>query len=260
MKTVAMTKEGDFAISVATEAGRRIARDFKPQIRTQMKRDGTPVTDTDKEVNAFVIREISKSFPEHDILAEEGSKITKHNAYRWVCDPIDGTVSFSHSCPTFAFSLALLKEGMPVVGVAYDPMQDRLFFAEKGNGATLNGARIQVSEENKIRGAVVGISAWNGAQFSLEPLSQRLMDRGAAVLRLGSIVYMGALVSCGEFAASVHPARMSYDSAALKLIVEEANGKVTDIFGKDQRYGGRIRGCIMSNRALHNTIEKLFRQ
>lgn len=260
MKTVALTKEGDFAVGVAKEAGKIIATGFMPKIRTETKRDGTPVTGTDRKVNAFVIREVSRKFPEHEILAEEGSKITKRSTYRWVCDPIDGTIAFSHGCPTFAFSLALLKNRMPIVGVVYDPMQERLFFAEKGNGATLNGARIHVSGENKLKGAVIGISAWNGARFSLEPLSGRLMDRGAAVLRLGSIAYMGALVSCGEFAASVHPARMSYDSAALKLIIDEAGGKVTSIFGKEQKYGGKIMGCIMSNGALHSAIEKLVRR
>lgn len=253
----------DFAIQIAKEAGKMIKEDFALSMQRRLKPDDeTYVTDTDKKINKMVIGLVRKEYPAHDIISEEGSHIANRSANRWVCDPVDGTISFSHGVPICAFSLALVVEGMPHIGVVYDPFGDRMFHAEIGKGAFLDGKRIKVSRESRLRNSVVGFSHWKNPQFNLAPLYENLTDNsiGANVLVLGSITYMGALVSCGEFAANVHAARLPYDSAALKVIIEEAGGKVTDLFGIDQRYDGLIRGCIMSNGVVHQELVGLVRQ
>ena len=251
-----LTAKKDFATEIAKQAGSMIRADFKIGCKTKLKEDDTPVTDTDKRINALVIEEVKKRFPREDVLSEEGSYIKNRNGNIWVCDPLDGTRVFSHGIPTSVFSLAFLRDGRPQVGVVYDPFNDRIFSAEIGKGAFLNGEEIRVSGDKKLRNTTIGISSFKGAQFNLVPLIDKLLSKEvwANVLQLGSITYQGAMVSCGEFSASVHPARMSWDSAALKVIVEEAGGKVTNLFGAEQRYDGKIKGCVFSNGKVHDQI------
>lgn len=254
------SKAKDFAVDVAKEAGSVIRSEFRLGMKRSLKSDKSFVTESDIKINSMVIRAVKKEFPNHDIFAEEGSSLGNKSGYTWVCDPIDGTIAFSHGVPTSAFSLALVKDGKPIIGVVYDPFMDRMYSAQTGKGSFLNGERIRVSNERKLKGSIVALSHWNGAQFDLSKLYERLIDSGASVLKLGSIVYGGALVSVGEFSASVHPAKASYDSAALKVIIDEAKGKVTDIFGDNQRYDGKINGAIMSNGLVHAQLVKLVRK
>src|SRR3990167_6073867 len=134
----------DFAINLAYKAGERMRKDFTLGMKKEWKKDKTPVTVTDTVINRMVIDAIEKEYPSHSILGEEENKM-KESEYVWVCDPIDGTVPFAHGFPIFAFSLALVKNGAPILGVIYDPMLDRLVYAEKGKGAFLNSKPIKVS-------------------------------------------------------------------------------------------------------------------
>jgi len=252
-------RELGFAMEIARGAGAIIRTDFKKGVEGRLKRDGTPISDTDKMINDMVITNIRGAFPTHDVMAEEGSYLGNKSDYRWFCDPIDGTIAFLHGCPTSVFELGLVVKRRARIGVVYDPFRDRMYYAELGKGAFLNGDKIQVSADKKLDGSVIGLSYWRNAQFNMPLLYQKLVSRdvGANVLMLGSIAYMGALVSCGELSANIHPARAPYDSAGLKVIIEEAGGRVTDIFGDEQRYSRRIKGCMMSNGILHPELVKL---
>ena len=95
--------------------------------------------------------------------------------------------------------------------------------------------------------------------MQLAALYIELVDRGASVLMLGSIAQMGALVASGELSASLHPARMPYDTAAAKVIVTEAGGRVTSLSGTSQSYDGPIEGAILSNRLLHDKLVEIVR-
>ncbi len=249
-----------FATAFAVKAGNEIKKDIRLGINSKRKSDGSPITESDKKINKMLIEAIRKEFPTHDIMAEEGSYLKNKSEYRWVCDPIDGTIVFSHGVPTCAFSISLVKQGIPILGVVRDPFMDRTYGAILGNESYLNSEKISVSNDYNIKGAVIGLSYWNGAQRSLSKLHSKLVDAGAAVLMLGSIVYMGAMVASGELAASIHPARFPYDSAALKVIVSEAGGTVTSLDGKDQRYDRKINGAVMSNGKLHESIIDMIRK
>lgn len=250
----------DFAVQLARDAGSIIKSEFRFGIEKKMKPDHTVVTPIDIKVNDMVVKAIRREFPKHDVVAEEGSYLGNRGNYTWVCDPIDGTIDYSHGVPNSAFSLSLTYNGQPFVGVVYDPFMDRMYTAIIRRGAFFNGTTMQVSKNYRLQSAVVGLSYWKGAQAGLSALHERLIDAGASVLMLGSITYMGALVAVGEFSASIHPARKAYDSSALKLIVEEAGGKVTDLYGHEPKgWDGRIRGAIMSNGVLHEKLADLLR-
>lgn len=249
-----------FAKQVARKAGKMILKNFSMGMKKSWKGDNTPLTVTDVAVNTLLLRSVRKAYPTHEILAEEGSHHPGKADFVWVCDPIDGTVPFSHGIPTCVFSLALVYKGKPILGVVFDPFQERMFTAELHKGAYLNGKRIRVSKNGKIEKALIGVLHWNAAKYDLRPLIDALDRKNAILMSVWSITYMGALVANGEFSATIFQGHKSHDTAALKVIVEEAGGRVTSLYGKEQRYDQDIVGHIISNQALHPTLERLCRQ
>ena len=127
----------EFAKHVAFYAGDLMKKNFNNDIKIEYKEDRTPVTEIDKNINHYLITQVKKHFPYHDVLGEEESYING-NDFKWVCDPIDGTSMFTRGIPVSVFSLALVYNGEPIVGVVYDPYQDKMYSAIKGSGAYCN--------------------------------------------------------------------------------------------------------------------------
>ncbi|KXK26935.1 MAG: Inositol-1-monophosphatase [candidate division WS6 bacterium OLB20] len=149
------------AIEIARMAGTVMKELQSVEIHTDWKADGTPLTEADTRINRMVIEEISRRFPDHGVLGEEESSETDRE-FVWVCDPIDGTIPYSHGLTISTFSLALVRNGMPVTGVVFDPFQDRLYAAEKDAGTTANGVKVQVNNRTTLKDAVVSI---NGPEY-----------------------------------------------------------------------------------------------
>lgn len=264
MKRTSLVNHKNFAIELAKKSGNIIRDNFLLGMRKEWKADNSPLTETDTTINDLVVESINNVFPGHNVLAEEGDSFSGASEYVWVCDPLDGTIPFSHGIPTCVFSLALTHQGESILGVVYDPFMDRMFIAEKGGGAFLNGKRISVSRNASIKNALFAVSLGK-AQCDFLPLVKALRNEHARVINVGSITYMGSLVACGEFSATVFQGvklleTKPHDTAALKVIVEEAGGRVTDIFGNEQRYDQDIRGHLVSNGVLHETLLKLIRE
>lgn len=248
-----------FAVDLAKKAGEMIRNDFQKEIVREWKADDTPITDTDRKVNQLVIDEVEKRFPTHAILSEEGS-IPKESEYAWVCDPIDGTVPFSHKYPTSVFSLAFTKQGESLLGVIYDPYMERLLTAQKGEGAYCNKERIVVSEARDLTNVVVDIEAGREKfLYDISELYSVLLKRNCIAVSLRSCVYGGMLTALGEFGGMVGVPLWPWDGAAVKIIVEEAGGKVTDLFGNEQKYNEKIKGVIASNGRLHDALTALVK-
>lgn len=244
-----------FAEELAREAGALMRERFVRGMKKEWKGDGTPLTVTDTEVNALVLARIADAFPGHGVLSEEGSA-PSGSEWTWVCDPIDGTVPFSHGYPSFTFSLALTHDGVPVLGVVYDPMADRLYAAESGKGATVNGMQLTVSANAALSSeSVIGL---DGAS-RLPGLFDALKWRGHRVVAMDATVYSSMLVASGEFCAEVYGSRKAWDAAAVKVIVEEAGGKVTSLTGADQRYDRPIDGFLASGAGVHAELLELVR-
>jgi inositol-phosphate phosphatase / L-galactose 1-phosphate phosphatase / histidinol-phosphatase len=111
-----------FAIKIAKEAGDIMRAHFSLGMKKEWKEDNSPLTITDTAINELVIQKVKESFPEHGVLGEEASLETTDATHIWVVDPVDGTIPFSHGVPTFAFSLALVVDGVPQLGVVFDVM------------------------------------------------------------------------------------------------------------------------------------------
>jgi myo-inositol-1(or 4)-monophosphatase len=250
-------EELKFAKKLALEAG-EIMRSYAKEkiLATEIKEDETIVTQADKEINSLVIKRVQSKYPSHSIDGEEGS-FTQETDHVWVCDPIDGTNPFAMGLQVSIFSLALVIDGEPAVGVIYDPFGDKLYYAQTGSGAFMNDEIISVSKNGFGAKARMNFDWWPEAEYDiLTPLQKLSKDENVYLLSPGSTTHMAALVARGEFIASIFPGTKgkNVDIAAAKVIVEGAGGRVTDLFGNEQRYDVDIKGAIVSNGVVHDEI------
>ncbi len=255
--TVAMTDYKEFAEDIARQAGKIIKDSFKLGIEKQIKEDTSFVTEADLAINALVLAEIAKRFPTHSVLSEEGSNLIHESEYVWVCDPLDGTKAFAHGLPFGCFSLALVKDGEVLLGVINDPLSDRLYSAQKGMGATLNGSLVSVSTMDTFGNALVNCDVTHRGKYDIVPLINEFFSMHSSVFRLSACIYASSLVAAGQFVASIYCMTSAHDAAAIKIIVEEAGGKVTDMHGREQRYDRAIDGLLVSNGVLHDELVAL---
>ena len=140
------------------KASRSLIRDFGEieNLQVSTKGPGDFVTSADKRTEKILIEELQKAHPEYGIITEETGIINKSNTKnRWIIDPIDGTMNFLNSIPHFAISIGYEEDGDIKCGVIFNPITNEMFCAEKGNGAYLNNSRIRVSNQNKIKDALI---------------------------------------------------------------------------------------------------------
>ncbi len=246
--------------NIATNAGTIISNLFVPGggIARQVKDDATPFTEADTSVNRLVIEAVRKISTYVDIIGEEENART-NSPWQITCDPIDGTFPYTWGMPVSTFMIGLIYICVPVMGVIYDPFQHQMYSAERGKGAFANGVPIHVSQIAKRRGKempVVGYASWPGCSFNILDVCKRLEAAGVMTVNFCSIGYLEAAVATGELAATIFPGKKYHDTAPGHPIVEEAGGKVTDIFGRPISYGGssEIEGHIMSNGKIHDLI------
>lgn len=251
-------KELEVAKQLAKEAGKIMLGYFNSAAADPtVKTDRTIVTKADTEINSKVIEVLTEETPGYSIWGEEESLIIDAAKYTWVCDPVDGTMPFSKAIPISTFSLALVNEnGESVVGVVYDPFQDRLFEAVKGSGAFLNGENISVSDKANLDGAYIDEELWinEEEEITFDNPKDAFNKAGAKITTQCSAVIMGCFVAKGAYEALIFGQGKPEDIAALAVIVTEAGGKVTDLFGNPQRYDTNIRGAVVSNGKIHDAI------
>jgi len=249
----------EFAKGLAKEAGTIQLRYFRSDdIATQWKNDQTPLTIADTTINSMVIRRVKETYPEHGVLGEEES-FGRDRKMLWVCDPVDGTMPFSIGVPVSTCSLALGEDGVPIVGIVFDPFQDRLWEATTGSKTLMNGKIVHVNTGG-IRNAYIGDDVWaasnlpNEFLYQLPGVRDDLLDRGAKPITYSAAIISCALISSGQFTGEIFAVKKPEDIAAIKLIVENAGGKVTDLDGNNQRYDGWINGAIVSNGVIHDEL------
>ncbi|MFA6098422.1 MAG: inositol monophosphatase [Patescibacteria group bacterium] len=247
-----------FSLSLAEQAGKIISQHFNTKHEIEIKHDESPVTIVDKTVNLLVLNSIKKEFPNHGFIGEEGGSFSEKAEYVWICDPLDGTIPFSAGMTVCCFTLALLRNGQPILGVIYNPFTDRLYFAEKNKGAFLNDEQIHVSKVAAISRNLIGICVWNNSTYDLTGTVTKLISLGMN-MQTGSTSYLGALVASGEAVANIFPHNTPWDIAAQKIIIEEAGGKVTDMFGNDQKYDGPTKGGLISNGIIHDKLIEIIK-
>ena len=200
------------------------------------------------------------AFPSYSIVAEEGGGQQTSSEYTWYVDPLDGTTNFAHGFPVYNVSIGLQKGSELVAGIVYDPTRDEMFSAERGSGAFLNGEKISVSKTATLENALVatGFPSRRRHQnvnvhfyYQLAMLTHGVRRAGAAAIDL-------AYVACGRSDAFWEFGLNPWDMAAGIVLLEEAGGKTTDMFGKSA--GVRSPHLLTSNGVLHAEITELFAQ
>ncbi|MEE8425843.1 MAG: inositol monophosphatase family protein [Woeseiaceae bacterium] len=220
------------------------------------KADMTPVTQADLECEQAIRRTILERFPEHGFYGEETGRTKEDAEYQWLVDPIDGTKAFIRQYPFFSTQIALMRDREIVLGVSCGTMMDELAWAEKGQGAWLNGRRLAVSTVDDPDRAAV--STGNLKSLAKSDGWSRLAAIVASADRIRGYgdFYHYHLLAAGKIEAVIESDVNILDIAALSIIVIEAGGKFTDLNGKAVNLD--TRSVLAANSLLHDSyLQKL---
>ena len=210
-------------IKACEKASKVIIRDFGELENLQVSKKGPKdfVTKTDKRVEKILIEELTKSKKNYSFITEETGKIINNDENTfWIIDPIDGTTNFLHGVPHFAISIALQQDDEIIIGLIFDPIKNEIFYAEKNSGSFLNNSRSRVSNKTNLDECL--FASDNEGIKSIYP-KLNIRNTGCAALDL-------AYVGCGRLDGYFHNKINLWDIAAGKIIIEEAGGKVNNIY------------------------------
>ena len=262
-------KELETAVSLARSAGRTILEHYAVEIIAEEKFGidnlSEPVTAADRAASRIIVDGLLSSFPDDGILSEEEVDSPHHRLSRprvWVVDPIDGTWGFVKRDGDFAVQIGLAVDGEPVLGVVYAPLTDKLYFASQDGGAFLSaaggvGERLTVSDVTDFSAMCIAISR-NHPNPRMQQLNRHFgfaseLKRGGIGIKVGLIVER----QCDVY-INLSPRSKFWDTCGPQAIMEEAGGKLTDIFGERIRYDiGDVQnynGIVASSEAAHSLI------
>jgi len=241
----------------ATEAGADELMRFFNGTFTISNKEGVNnlVTEADHAADKAIQAVIKKAFPEHGIVSEETAEKITASEFKWIVDPIDGTVNFANGIPICCVSIGLEQNGRMIMGAVYNPIFKEFYFAERGQGATLNDKKITVSNKTEVlRSCLVTGFPYTYLDQPNGPLQvfERLIRKGIPVRRLGSAAIDLCWVAAGRFDGFYEHQLNAWDSAAGFIIVEEAGGKVTDL--KGDTYSPYQPGIIATNGIIHEEL------
>ena len=251
--------------AAALKAGRGLKRDFGEvsQLQVSVKGPGDFVSAADRKSEKVIFEELSKARPGYSFLMEESGTVQgTDTSHRWIIDPLDGTTNFLHGVPIFNISIALEREGQIVAGLVYNPANDDMFVAEKGQGAWLNNRRLRVAARHNLAEALIGCGIPVLGRASAHPRFKvelsAVMAHVANVRRYGAAALDLCFVAAGQLDAYWERGLNAWDIAAGSIIVREAGGFVTDLDnGPDYLAKGTI--CC-GNETMHKAILGLVRE
>ncbi len=248
--------------NAAQKAARRLLRDFAEveQLQVSVKGPGDFVSQADMRSEQILRDELSKARPGYAFLLEEsGAQGSANWSWRWVVDPLDGTTNYLHGIPHWAISIALEKRtdtGSEIVaGLVYNPVNDEMFWGEKGIGAYLNERRLRVSGRREIKDSLFA----TGIPFAAVSASRRLafartlgvlMPQVAGIRRFGAAALDLAWVAAGRYDGYWELGPKLWDVAAGLVIVREAGGYVTNAAGGELALTDSV-DVVAANPHLH---------
>jgi len=282
-----MTEILEFALDTARRAGRLLCEFANRQHTINHKSTVIDlVTEADLASERLIVAAIRARFPDHTILSEEGlgdltaahghhnwrdwqSQSSRHSRQEqaaqgalllWLVDPLDGTVNYAHGYPIWGVSLALAEAGKVVTAVVYDPLRDEIFWAERGQGAWLDGrgnrgARLHVSKAASLQEALLATGfPYQRALQADNNLTEfnAVMPRVQGVRRAGAAVLDLAHLAAGWLDGYWEKYLQPWDWAAGWLLTEEAGGKVTTLDG--QPWSLQEKSMAASNGLLHEEL------
>jgi histidinol-phosphatase len=252
-----MDRHLEVAIAAARAAGEIARRYFRTDLAVETKADRSPVTEADRACERRIIGLLREGFPDYGFCGEEMGEQTGTTSKRWIIDPIDGTKSFVRGIPFFATLIALEEEGEVTAGVVHAPATGELLYARKGQGAfDETGKRLRVSEVSTLSAAMVsfgGLKIFRRAGYW--PAIERIIDATGRQRGYGDYLGSSAVIR-GWSEAMIELDVKPWDLGPLKILVEEAGGKLTDVAGRPTIYGG---SAVVSNGRVHDELVEILR-
>jgi 3'(2'), 5'-bisphosphate nucleotidase len=264
-----MKKELENAKELAVRAGGLLLKHYAGVPAIGWKKPGDPVTAADRAAGEFLVRELKRLFPDDGILSEEESddRARLNKARVWIIDPMDGTREFIDRLGEFAVMIGLAVDGIARLGVVYQPVTRKLYYAISGLGAFLEQRNVRrqlrVSPETDPSRMSIALSRSHNSSH-VEFIRGRLGIEGA--IRSGSVGLKVGLICEGHAHIYLHPGSRTYqwDTCAPEIILREAGGRMTDAYGAQLRYNKpelrNLRGVIASNGTIHDRIVEVMEE
>ena len=245
----------DVMIEAARAGGEVALAHFRRGVEATVKADGSPVTDADREAERAIVEPLRRAFPDHGILGEESGAAGARER-RFIVDPIDGTRNFVARLPFWAVLLALEEAGTITAGVVVEPVTGRLWTARRGRGAFANGERLRVSTVAALGDAALIHASLNVLRRDgLWDGFVRLVDATGRQRGFGDYLCYTTLAE-GRAELAVATRVEVWDLAPMKVLLEEAGGRLTDVTGADTLEGGT---ALASNGVLHEPALRVMR-
>jgi len=246
------------AMEISLVAGKILLKGFNSSSKEISYKSRTDlVTNFDFESEKYICGAITDKFPEHSIIAEEGSSREGSSKFRWYIDPLDATNNFAHGIPFFCVSIGVFSTETDSMycGVVYDPVHDEMFHAIRGHGAFCNGAPIRVSQNSDIGTSLLA----TGFPYCKDDMENnnlknfnKFLPHVQGVRRLGSAALDLCYLACGRIDGYWEPMLKPWDMAAGSLIAEEAGGKVTAFNGGT--FNPEFPEILASNGKIHDRM------
>lgn len=266
-----LQRELQAAIDAALLAGKTILKHYAGEFEAEEKigadNYSEPVTIADREASRIIVDRLAVDFPDDGILSEEEIDDTELRISKrrvWIIDPIDGTAGFVKKDGDFGVQIGLAQEGVPVLGVVYLPFHDKLSYAVKGEGSFSSKDR---SEPERMKTSDVStLSEMRLAMSRNHPSSrmERVIEHFGfeGIVRRGSVGLKIGLIADRTCDIYIHPGPRTkiWDTCAPQIILEEAGGRFTDIFGQEIRYDRadlqNHNGILATNGSTHEAVVK----
>jgi myo-inositol-1(or 4)-monophosphatase len=251
----------DVARDAAIRAGALLCARYAAPQTASFKSDIVDlVTDADRDAERLIVETLRGAFPDHGVVAEESGVVPGTGPYRWYVDPLDGTTNFAHGHPHFAVSVALACRQDLLVGVVHDPLRGETFAARRGAGARLGERPIHVSPVATLDAALLATGfPYDRRRHAAYYLAfvQAALERTQGVRRAGSAALDLCWVACGRLDGFWEWKLRPWDTAAGRLIVEEAGGVVSDLAGHTPALDSAE--IVASNGRLHEELVAMLR-
>jgi myo-inositol-1(or 4)-monophosphatase len=259
-----MTKNLQFIINLTKKAGKIALENINKQIKVKKKGIGDASTDIDIKIENFLITNIKKKFPNHNIICEEEKNINNQSDYTWTIDPIDGTKYFLKGIKFFSTSIALWHNDKPIIGVVYNPGANDCYWAEEKRGSLLNGRKLTVSTTSKLSRALINIDF---QEKKCDEEEKKLLEK--RLINIHRNFYRVRAYGCGSLALcflaqgyldvyfDITGNQPIVDSGGGMIVAKEAGAKITNLEGKYP--GVNTSHLVVTNGRIHNQVLNLLK-
>jgi len=254
----------EFANALADIASKITKKYFRKNFSEENKSNDTPVTIADREIENAICKAIIKKFPNHGIIGEEYGSINENADYKWIIDPIDGTLSFVIGRPIFGNLIALSYQNKPILGIINQPITDERWIGIKNKTSKLNNKIIRTRKCDNIENAILCTTSpafFTGNDLEIfKKITAKTKYQNQQGVIYGGDCYLFGLLAMGLIDVIIESGLNNYDFMALIPIIESAGGIISDWDGNilDLNSDGRVIAC--GDKKMHKKILKLIKQ